>query len=130
MKTTYKGYVINYDHINANGSCYSREALEKAVSEYQKKIKDGNSYGTVGFWDGNLENYSPSHKVTSLELTDKGCVAEIELLDNVQGKAFERLIESNLKFSLHPYVVGDSISCIFAEFEPAIPAVVNNGEGI
>ena len=61
---------------------YTKECIQTAFDNYVEQLKDNDIIVDL------------SHKITSLNLTDEGIYADIELLDTEEGNNFKQLIDN------------------------------------
>ncbi len=98
----FRGVFQRADVVNENGRRYPRKVLEKAIKEFEKKIKEGRAVGTLEHpLDGITRLDAISHKIVSVELKENGeVVGEFEVLDTSKGKDLRALLEAGVKIGI------------------------------
>jgi len=110
------------DEPNGNHRIYNKYSVD--VSSYMDKIKDKTAFGEFipnVFHEYNdesqLELSRISHIIDSLELTDKGIIGSLTILDTFHGKIIKKLLESELaEFVVRPRLIG------YVDFEHVVHA--------
>lgn len=90
-----KKYLVKEAGVNENGRIYSKEVLEKIVSE----IKEKGAVGNLDFLDSPhvFSEYSLSHQIVNPELVDDKLYVEIVPMTQLHaGKVLKELIERDL----------------------------------
>jgi hypothetical protein len=84
---------VQPDVPTVNGNVYPRAVLEKAIADFQQKVKDGKAIGAFGPCPNSDPDMSrTAFMVTDLQMKDKDIVAEITTLDTPDGKLLEAAI--------------------------------------
>jgi hypothetical protein len=94
-RKTYTGTLAHFDVQNANGRVYTKEVFLKALEEYEARIENKTSYGTLGFEKGNLINlYHVSHVVDSFDVKDTHVDVNVTILNTPMGNFLKEKLES------------------------------------
>ena len=101
---------------NGNGHIYTSESLKTAFEDYQKKVADGNAFGTIidvnhpsNEFDADRRLSEISHRVTEVEWNDDSneITGKIELYDTPNGKLAEKFLEVNGELDIAPSTIGE-----------------------
>ncbi len=101
-RVRFRGVFQRADVVNENGRRYPRKVIEKAIKEFEERIKEGRAVGTLEHpLDGITRLDAISHKIVSLELKESGeVVGEFEVLDTSKGKDLRALLEAGVKIGI------------------------------
>lgn len=90
--------VLHFDKVYPSGRIYTKEGLPLEVfSEARERALSGKMFGQIGYSNSLKDFISPaSHKIVDLFLLEDGVWADIEILDNDNGKTLEFLIDNEL----------------------------------
>lgn len=106
MENKASGLLMIADVENSNGRIYTKEAIENAISEYQKKIDAGTSYGTLGYNKTYMTDLTMvSHIVNKIELSGSFVNCDITILNTPCGATVKSLFESG-EAVIRPYGTG------------------------
>ena len=112
-------FSIPLNKFGEGGVIYSKDAVEKAVKEYKKRINEKRSLGEFGPRScTTVELGNVSHIVTDVETTDDGIKGELEVITSngydtqgvisTRGDQLAAMIEgSNLK--VEPFIINGEI---------------------
>lgn len=98
----FKGVFQRADVLNENGRVYPKRVLEKAINEFVEKVKSGRAVGTLEHpADGKTKAYEISHRITNIEINDKGEVlGEAIVLDTTKGRELKALLEGGVAIGI------------------------------
>ena len=96
-------HVLTCDEPNANGIIFPRDQVELALEKYSKTHTDY-SFGCLeGICGGDtVDLMTVSHKVTSLKLTGKNLVADIQIMDTIKGKLLREAVLLGMPINYGP----------------------------
>lgn len=101
---------------NGNGHIYTSESLKTAFEDYQKKVADGNAFGTIidvnhpsNAFDSDRRLSEISHRVTEVEWNNDSneITGKIELYDTPDGNIAEKFLEVNGELDIAPSTIGE-----------------------
>lgn len=111
--TPAKGTIVDLSKPSPSGRIYSKEAMEKAIKEYNEKPKPkfGQFIGEVTHPEPYLDLTKVTHRVNDVSIIDDKVVANIDILDNDNAKIVKKLLELDQPLYLNPvFMVGDKDS--------------------
>ncbi len=105
-KTTYKKAVLKLNCLNLNDRIYTTECANLMLEQFYQKKSNGNTmFGQIGFPDGSMTEINKvSHIVHDLKIIGDIMYANIEILDNQNGKIISTLL--NRKWVFRTRAVG------------------------
>lgn len=109
------GKVFDTDKVLPSGNYYPKKVVDKALKEFQERLKTETVYGKIGDLDHpeNLQEYNnslftdTSHKVVSVKEKDDSVFAEVELLNTTNGAIVEKCIEDKVPMRFAMRGIGD-----------------------
>jgi len=109
------GKVFDADKVLPSGNYYPKKVVDKALKEFQERLKTETVYGKIGDLDHpeNLQEYNnslftdTSHKVVSVKEKDDSIFAEVELLNTTNGAIVEKCIEDKVPMRFAMRGIGD-----------------------
>lgn len=110
--TPAKGAIVDFSMPSPSGRIYSKEAMEKAIKEYNEKPKP--KFGVIGeitHPDPYLDLTKVSHRVNDVHIDGEKVVADIDILDNDKGRTVKKLLELDQPLYINPvFMVGENDS--------------------
>lgn len=107
--TPAKGTIVDFSVPAPSGRIYSKEVMEKAIKEYNEKPKPkfGEFIGEVTHPEPYLDLTNVSHRVNDVHINGDKVVADIDILDNDNGKIVKKLLELDQPLYLNPVFMVD-----------------------
>lgn len=114
-KVVLTGKVFDTDKVLPSGNYYPKKVVDKALKEFQERLKTETVYGKIGDLDHpeNLQEYNnslftdTSHKVVSVKEKDNSVFVEVELLNTTDGEIVEKCIENKVPMKFTMRAIGD-----------------------
>ena len=107
------GTIVDLNVPAPSGRIYSKEAMEKAIKEYNEKPKPkfGTFEGELNHPSSYLDLSKVSHRINDVSIVGDKVVADMDILDNDNAKIVKRLLELDQSLYLNPvFMVGDKES--------------------